>query len=141
MEDYYLDYRLFTGSTGRRPSATKHLGGGEPGRRRPAAADPNSALAAFPSVRAISGRLSALSVFDSKSVLWGCFVRARRALDSRKRQFPARAVCERPGGGRAEHTELGQLPAAQLDSGLLRWLPSPQLAIPMQQKLRLGFPS
>ena len=43
-------------------------------------------------VRAVPGRLSALSVFLLKSVLYGAFVWARRALNSRKRRFPARAV-------------------------------------------------
>ena len=44
------------------------------------------------SVRALSGRLSALSsVFHSKSVLYGPFVRARGALNGPKRRFPARA--------------------------------------------------
>jgi hypothetical protein len=38
------------------------------------------------------GRLSALSVFHSKSVLYGAFVWARRALNNPKRRFPARAV-------------------------------------------------
>jgi hypothetical protein len=53
------------------------------------------------SVRAVPGRLSALSVFLCKSVLYGAFVWARRALNSRKRRFPARAVAAGPipGGG------------------------------------------
>ena len=38
------------------------------------------------------GRLSALTVFHSKSFLYGAFVWARRALTSPKRRFPARAV-------------------------------------------------
>jgi hypothetical protein len=38
------------------------------------------------------GRLSALSVFRCKSVLYGAFVWTRRALDRRKRRFPARVV-------------------------------------------------
>jgi hypothetical protein len=38
------------------------------------------------------GRLRGLGVFHRKSVLCGAFVRARRALDSQKRRFPARAV-------------------------------------------------
>jgi hypothetical protein len=38
------------------------------------------------------GRLSALSVFLSKSVFYGAFVWARRALNGPKRRFPARAV-------------------------------------------------
>ena len=37
------------------------------------------------------GRLSAISVFLCKSILYGAFVWARRALNSRKRRFPARA--------------------------------------------------
>jgi hypothetical protein len=43
-------------------------------------------------VRAILGRLSAISVLLCESVLYGAFVWARRALNSRKRWFPARAV-------------------------------------------------
>jgi hypothetical protein len=42
-------------------------------------------------VRARSGRLSALSVFLCKSLLYGAFVWARRALNRRKWHFPARA--------------------------------------------------
>jgi hypothetical protein len=44
-------------------------------------------------VRALPGRLSALSVYHSKSLLYGVlyFVWARRALNSPKRRFPARA--------------------------------------------------
>ena len=38
------------------------------------------------------GHLSTLSVFLCKSVFYGAFVWARRALNSRKRRFPARAV-------------------------------------------------
>jgi hypothetical protein len=48
-----------------------------------------------PTVRAVPGRLSALSVFLCKSVLYVAFVwarRARRARNSQKRRFPARAV-------------------------------------------------
>jgi hypothetical protein len=37
------------------------------------------------------GRLSALRVFLCKSVLYGAFVRARRALTHQKRRSPARA--------------------------------------------------
>jgi hypothetical protein len=43
-------------------------------------------------VRARPGRLSALSVFHSKSVLYGDFVWARRALNRKKWRFRARAV-------------------------------------------------
>jgi hypothetical protein len=42
-------------------------------------------------VRARPGRLSAISVFLCKSVLYGAFVWARRALNIQKRRFPARA--------------------------------------------------
>jgi hypothetical protein len=38
------------------------------------------------------GRLSALSVFLCKSILYGAFVWVRRALKHQKRRFPARAV-------------------------------------------------
>jgi hypothetical protein len=60
-----------------------------------------------PSVRAARGRLSAISVFLCKSVLYGAY----RALKHEKRRFPARAVV-------AE----GVLTAAKeagLDAGLL----------------------
>ena len=40
-------------------------------------------------VRALPGRLRALSVFHSKSILYGAFVWARRALKHQKRRFPA----------------------------------------------------
>ena len=46
---------------------------------------------ALVSVRAAPGRLSALGVFLCKSVLYGAFVWARRALNRQKRRFPARA--------------------------------------------------
>jgi hypothetical protein len=42
-------------------------------------------------VRALPGRLSALSVPHNKSGVYGAFVWARRALNSQKRHFPARA--------------------------------------------------
>jgi hypothetical protein len=42
------------------------------------------------------GRLSTLSVFLCKSVFYGTFVWARRALNSQKRRFAARAVNEVP---------------------------------------------
>ena len=45
-------------------------------------------------VRAHLGRLSALSVFHSKSVLYGAFVWACRALNRKKWRFPARAGSE-----------------------------------------------
>jgi hypothetical protein len=40
------------------------------------------------------GRLSALSIFLWKYILYGAFVWARRALNSQKRRLPARAVKE-----------------------------------------------
>ena len=43
------------------------------------------------------GRLSAISVFLCKSVFYGAFVWARRALNSKKRWFPAWAAHEKPG--------------------------------------------
>jgi hypothetical protein len=42
-------------------------------------------------VRAVAGRLSALSVSHSESVLYGALVWARRGLNSQKRRFLARA--------------------------------------------------
>jgi hypothetical protein len=44
------------------------------------------------SVRAVPGRVSAISVFLCKSVLYGAFVWAHRALNSQKRRFSVRAV-------------------------------------------------
>jgi hypothetical protein len=44
------------------------------------------------SARARPGRLSALSSFHSKSVLYGAFVWERGALNRQKRRFPARVV-------------------------------------------------
>ena len=44
------------------------------------------------SVRAASGSLRTISVFLCKSVFYGVFVWARRALNSQKWRFPARAV-------------------------------------------------
>ena len=54
-------------------------------------------------VRALPGRLSALSVFRFKSVLYGAFVWARRALKHQKRRFPARAVAQQRLGAAAVH--------------------------------------
>jgi hypothetical protein len=58
-------------------------------------------------VRTLPGCLSALSVFHSKSVLYGVFVWARRALNRRKRRFPARAAEERH---RVDNLQQGALP-------------------------------
>ena len=54
----------------------------------------------FQTVRARPGRLSALSVSRSKSILHGFFVWAHRALNRPKRRFPARAVGDRSTGHR-----------------------------------------
>ena len=51
----------------------------------------------IPIVRARPGRLSALRVFKSKSVLYGAFVWARRALNSPFWRFSARAVAKAHG--------------------------------------------
>jgi hypothetical protein len=67
-------------------------------------------------VRACSGRLSALSVSHSESNLYGGFVWARRALNRQKRRFPARAGGEQ---GRA-HREQGR--ARQGDRGGVGYL-------------------
>jgi hypothetical protein len=40
------------------------------------------------------GRLSAISVFYSKLILYGAFVWTHRALNSQKRRFTARAVAD-----------------------------------------------
>jgi hypothetical protein len=45
-------------------------------------------------VRAHSGRLSALCIYHSKSLLYGTFVWVHRALNSPKRRFPARAAAQ-----------------------------------------------
>jgi hypothetical protein len=64
------------------------------------------------SVRARPGRLSALSVFHSKSFLYGAVVWARRALNSQKRRFWGRAVSPRaaprtgPGRDHRHHVPL-----------------------------------
>jgi hypothetical protein len=48
-----------------------------------------------PTVRVAQGRLRATHVFLRESILYGAFVRARRALNRRKwRWFPARAAAE-----------------------------------------------
>jgi hypothetical protein len=46
-------------------------------------------------VRALAGRLSALGVSHRKSILYGAFVWARRALNGRKRRFPTRAASKK----------------------------------------------
>jgi hypothetical protein len=58
----------------------------------------------FAMARARPGRLSALSVFLCKSVLYGVFVWARRALNSQKWRVPARAV---RGGDRSASADGG----------------------------------
>ncbi len=66
-------------------------------------------------VRARPGRLSdstTFSVFHSKSILCGAFVWVRRALNSQKRRFAARAVRREAAGGRDVEDE--QLVAAAL---------------------------
>jgi hypothetical protein len=66
-------------------------------RQRPAAAAGSAAFVAqallsnIDTVRAALGRLSALSGFLRKSILYGAFAWARRALNHQKRRFPARA--------------------------------------------------
>jgi hypothetical protein len=63
---------------------------------RPAAGGPGVALRALLAARrpvlASPGWLSAPSIFHSKSVLYGAFVRAHRALERPKWRFLARAV-------------------------------------------------
>jgi hypothetical protein len=55
-----------------------------------------ASAACLDSVRAAPGRLSALSVFLLKSILYGAFCWARRVLKHQKRRFPARAVPREP---------------------------------------------
>ena len=64
----------------------------DPRNRGPTCRPARRRTARPPSVRAAPGRLSAISVFLCKSVLYGASVWVRRALNSRKRRFPARAV-------------------------------------------------
>jgi hypothetical protein len=64
------------------------------GRQYGAAEEERRAAIFAETVRLLPGRLSALSVSHSKSVLYGAFVWVCRALNSPKRRFPARA-----GGG------------------------------------------
>jgi hypothetical protein len=63
-------------------------------------------------VRARSGRLSALRVLYSESVLYAAFVWARRLLNSPKRRFPARAavVLYRAGGALLEVSNASPAP-------------------------------
>ena len=61
-------------------------------------------------VRAAEGRLSALSVFLLKSILYGAFVWARRALNGQKRRVPARAV------GRVRAVDRAQPAGRPLDA-------------------------
>jgi hypothetical protein len=73
-------------------------------------AHPALDLASPESVRARPAHLSGLSVVHSESVFYGAFVWVRRALNSQKRWFPARAggqgvrrragAADRGGGGR-----------------------------------------
>jgi hypothetical protein len=63
-------------------------------------------------VRARPGRLSAIGIFVCKSVLYGAFVWARRALNVQKRRFPARADARRE--------PLHGGPAAPTDAVLLQ---------------------
>ena len=63
-------------------------------------------------VRAAQGLLSALGVFLCKLVLYGVFVWARRALNSQKRWFPARAV---PGPERKQLLGLRLYPQIERD--------------------------
>jgi hypothetical protein len=63
--------------------------------------------------RGPSGRLSAISVFLCKSVFYGAFVWARRALNGPKRRFPARAVAEQLSG-----LEIGELRARARLAGI-----------------------
>jgi hypothetical protein len=95
-------------------------------RRRPSARRAAGSNGRPRVVRAVPGRLSVISVSLCKSVLYGAFVWAHRALNSRKRRFPARAVTGAlqrlafaacfsdraaglalPGGGPASAAELG----------------------------------
>jgi hypothetical protein len=73
-------------------------------------------------VRAVPGRLSAITVFLCKSVFYGVFVWARRALkplNSQKRRFPARA-------GPPQHPAQAGAPADQpLPPGKAGWGDNP----------------
>ena len=62
-------------------------------------------------VRALSGRLSGLSVFHSKSVFYGAFVWVRRALNVQKWRFLARAVAREARAARLAEEEAGEAAA------------------------------
>jgi hypothetical protein len=80
-------------------------------------------------VRDRPGKLSALGVFPSKSVLYGAFVWACRVLNSQKRRFWARAgggeqdaggiLPGVPGAGARGGAPAALLPAAVLQPGAL----------------------
>jgi hypothetical protein len=89
------DGRAYPGPHTRAQGCGLDAGGGA-GETRGASASPAARGGPAPppsaTVRAALGRLSALSVFLCKSVFYGTFVWARRAINSQKRRFPARAV-------------------------------------------------
>ena len=76
------------------------------------------------------GRLSALTVFHSKSVLYGAFVWARRALNSPKRRFLARKVRVELAGERVQlragdRVAFGSAPTHSVTAQLCVVPPSP----------------
>ena len=76
-------------------------------------------------VRACPGRLSALSVSHSKSVLYGGFVWACISLNDQKWRFPARAV-RKKGGPEAEGgLSIGEIGGALRGTGHCRSTPCP----------------
>jgi hypothetical protein len=80
--------RATTAAAGARAARRATRGRSRPTRSGPAT---TAGRCVRPTVRALSGRLSGLSVSHSKSVLYGVWVWARRVLNSQKRRFPARA--------------------------------------------------
>ena len=87
-----VDVCVPTGNFGNVLAAVYAKAMGIPFRNFTVAANKNNVLAdLLETVRARPGRLSALSVFHSKSILYGACVWERRALNSPKRRFPARA--------------------------------------------------
>jgi hypothetical protein len=86
------------------------------------------------SVRACPGRLGALSVFHSKSVLYGAFVWARRPLNSHKWRFPARA-----GSGPELQLAVEHLPEPVLNLLHLR-LPHPLVRLALEVNAILKAP-
>ena len=82
-------------------------------------------------VRARPGQLRALSILHSESFSYGAFVWARRALNSPKRRFPARAV-------RAQLPRYGAADQSEEDAKLAQKLGQPQPLIAVSSQRCMG---